>query len=768
MKQRRSRMALLTVLLLSALLLPLLPLTAFAYGETDQKLIITHINSTNSTEGSAIIIAGSHTDTLGTKGNFAWWSVYIFDWDAEQSCFVLTEKNTQSNNVDKSAMQIPEYGFAYCICVGNDYSASGGINYITDRIKNSNAYAATLEVGTKAYLYGTRLAAGVISDNGKLWYASDYVSNAYLQIGAPVEGEQAYDPVASAGELVQYRITPNYVNSNHYASGDCILFTPDRGSYVSGDYSWWYSLMFSWDASENSYVCTALDVGAATGYIKNPVIPENGFVIMDCGSSSKNSVLACSVGAQAWLYRDGDSYLICVNAPEEGLTPVTPDGADSQYDAPVINNVASAGATTKCTDTGFTVQWDAVAGASSYTIAVNTSTPNTFNKLIVPPTVVNGTSFEIPAGLMATGNAYTITLYANSGSKCASPAVTARLYCISETAMNSALSNKLIVAFGDSLTARSGWVSMLGGYIGNEVINSGVGGDSTYQGIARFQADVLDYEPDIALICFGMNDQAQVISSGRPNVSLEAYTANMIKFVTELQAIGTDVVLICPHDAYAASGYYTPGSYGLDYAYGNMKDFCEAIRQIAIEYGCGLIDIYAETQSVNMSTFLNAGDGIHQSTEGHTLWAKYVSSYLLAKYDGVNAATISVTCEDQDGNTLASYSLTAAIGSAMIVPAKTIEGKTLVGEETLQTITGDTEITYTYQTPAAGLRGDIDGDGSLHAKDYMKLKRHILGTYNLTEEEYARADVDQNGKVEAKDYMMLKRVILGTYQFPEA
>lgn len=65
------------------------------------------------------------------------------------------------------------------------------------------------------------------------------------------------------------------------------------------------------------------------------------------------------------------------------------------------------------------------------------------------------------------------------------------------------------------------------------------------------------------------------------------------------------------------------------------------------------------------------------------------------------------------------------------------------------------------------LRGDIDGDGDLHAKDYMKLKRHILGTYKLTDEEFARADVDLNGEVEAKDYMMLKRVILGTFVFPE-
>lgn len=62
-------------------------------------------------------------------------------------------------------------------------------------------------------------------------------------------------------------------------------------------------------------------------------------------------------------------------------------------------------------------------------------------------------------------------------------------------------------------------------------------------------------------------------------------------------------------------------------------------------------------------------------------------------------------------------------------------------------------------------RGDVDGSGKLEAKDYMKLKRAILGTYTLTDDEVVRADVSLDGKTDSKDYMMLKRVILGTYSF---
>ena len=63
------------------------------------------------------------------------------------------------------------------------------------------------------------------------------------------------------------------------------------------------------------------------------------------------------------------------------------------------------------------------------------------------------------------------------------------------------------------------------------------------------------------------------------------------------------------------------------------------------------------------------------------------------------------------------------------------------------------------------LRGDLDGNSKLEAKDYMKLKRAILGTYTLTADEQSRADVTLDGKVNSKDFMMLKRVILGTYSF---
>ena len=198
-----------------------------------------------------------------------------------------------------------------------------------------------------------------------------------------------------------------------------------------------------------------------------------------------------------------------------------------------------------------------------------------------------------------------------------------------------------------------------------------------------------------------------------------------------------------------------------------MKDFCDAVRALAIEYNCGLIDIYAETQSVDMGKFLNKGDGIHQSPEGHAMWAAYVSDYLLAAYDGKNAATVSVECKEGD-ETVASYTLKAAIGSSLYVPAKKLVGCKLADEIRLVKVDGDMTVSYSYEKASGGVRGDADGNGKTEAKDYMMLKRHILGTFTISESTLANADIDGNGKVESKDYMMLKRVILGTYTLPEA
>lgn len=689
----RKVMALsLTVMLLASLA----PVAGLAWGASDRRLIITHINAQNTTEGSAVIIDGGKYHTVGQRGNFSWWSVYLFDWDEEEKCYRLTESYPDANDKDKSQVVIPEKGFAWCVCVGNDYSASGGINYITDRVKQCSEYALTLKKGAKAWLYGTNLRYEQIISNGKQWYDPEYESGSYIKLDEPEKGEEAYDPADPEKTLVRVDIHCTHVNSGHYENGDCILFTPEFGAAVKGehDYAWWDVLVFGWDGAHNCYVCCAADQIKGNGYGKTPVIPANGFVIMDSYSPSGNAVASCQPGTRAWLYMNDDgTATVALNKPDETGKLVVPEG--KLLDAPRPEGTDENGRLV-CGEGAFDLKWKPIKGADEYIVGVNLSTVSRFGSPVLEPVRVRDASMRFKSGTFEPGKTYTVCIQAVSGNSASLP-VFCGLSCRRASAFSSCLKDRRIIAFGDSLTARPGWVAMLPGYIGAEVVNAGVGGDSTENAVARLETDVLDKKPEIALVCFGMNDQAEKISRSQPNIPLEKYVANMENIIEKIQKSGSDVVLICPHAPYAAEGYYKPGEYDLDYAHGNMKLFCEAIRQLAVRYGCDFIDIYAETAKEDMSQFLNPGDGIHQSMKGHEKWADYVGRYLLAKYDGTDRAQVRVECRDKQGTLLKECAFTAAVGSVMTVPAPEIDGMKTRDEEQTADVKGDMTVTYTYE-----------------------------------------------------------------------
>src|SRR4051812_27019526 len=74
-----------------------------------------------------------------------------------------------------------------------------------------------------------------------------------------------------------------------------------------------------------------------------------------------------------------------------------------------------------------------------------------------------------------------------------------------------------IVTFGDSVTAVRGHTEVYSTLLASDlafsgkevkVINAGIGGNTTSNGMARLQKDVLAHQPDVAVIMFGINDAA--------------------------------------------------------------------------------------------------------------------------------------------------------------------------------------------------------------------------------------------------------------------
>lgn len=67
-------------------------------------------------------------------------------------------------------------------------------------------------------------------------------------------------------------------------------------------------------------------------------------------------------------------------------------------------------------------------------------------------------------------------------------------------------------------------------------------------------------------------------------------------------------------------------------------------------------------------------------------------------------------------------------------------------------------------TVSAASLGDINSDGKINGTDYIKLKRHVLRSVLMNDDELTRSDINGDGKINGVDYVMLKRHVLGTYK----
>ena len=60
-------------------------------------------------------------------------------------------------------------------------------------------------------------------------------------------------------------------------------------------------------------------------------------------------------------------------------------------------------------------------------------------------------------------------------------------------------------------------------------------------------------------------------------------------------------------------------------------------------------------------------------------------------------------------------------------------------------------------------RGDVDGNGTVDAFDYIRVKRSILKSLTFTDDENVIADINDDMTVNQFDYILIKRHVLKTY-----
>jgi len=118
--------------------------------------------------------------------------------------------------------------------------------------------------------------------------------------------------------------------------------------------------------------------------------------------------------------------------------------------------------------------------------------------------------------------------------------------CDSKETVNIAR-DSVVVAFGDSLTLGVGvsdshsYPSQLESILGVKVINSGISGQTSQQGLARINEVLNEHLPDVVIICYGGNDVLQRKSKSK-------LADNLSQMILAAKAKGIAVILVAVPD----------------------------------------------------------------------------------------------------------------------------------------------------------------------------------------------------------------------------
>lgn len=115
--------------------------------------------------------------------------------------------------------------------------------------------------------------------------------------------------------------------------------------------------------------------------------------------------------------------------------------------------------------------------------------------------------------------------------------------CSNDKTLSPLSQSDIILAFGDSLTYGTGaarensYPAVLANLTNLTVINSGIPGDTTDDGLNRIASVLEQEQPRLVLLCLGGNDFLRKKSS-------QSIAANLTALISEIQSSGAEVVLI--------------------------------------------------------------------------------------------------------------------------------------------------------------------------------------------------------------------------------
>ncbi len=159
-------------------------------------------------------------------------------------------------------------------------------------------------------------------------------------------------------------------------------------------------------------------------------------------------------------------------------------------------------------------------------------------------------------------------------------------------------------------------------YVPVNMINAAIGGTTARESVERLEKQVLKHEPDLIIVCFGLNDV---------NGPLESYLTALKTIFERCKSADFDVIFMTPNMLNTRVADDTPEQY-LAYAAktaemqlsGRMDEYIYSAVNLAKELGITVCDCYskwkklAETEDV---TLLLANRINHPVPQMHTLFA---------------------------------------------------------------------------------------------------------------------------------------------------
>jgi len=158
------------------------------------------------------------------------------------------------------------------------------------------------------------------------------------------------------------------------------------------------------------------------------------------------------------------------------------------------------------------------------------------------------------------------------------------------------------------------------------IINAGIAGTKAYDGLARIERDVLLKNPDLTVVCFGLND------CGKEEAGLAEYTESLRGIFTRLQTAGSEIIFMTPcMMAETVSETIHPSFVELAETIsdrqrrGVLDRYMEAARTLCGDMGIPVCDVYAKWKrmaalGVNVTELL-ANKLNHPTREMHNLFA---------------------------------------------------------------------------------------------------------------------------------------------------